>query len=74
MAVSNAFTALIWWLIPIAGLLGALGYVLWVSKLQGKFEQETTRSVTSFQKFQDSFREQQTRDLEAKEKPVDPTA
>lgn len=74
MAVSNAFTALIWWLIPIAGLLGALGYVLWVSKLQGKFEQETTRSVTSFQKFQDSFRDQQARDLAAKEKPVDPTA
>jgi hypothetical protein len=71
--MSNAFTALIWWLIPLAGLLGALGYVLWVSKFQGKFEQETTRSVTSFQKFQDSFREQQARDLEAKEKPADPT-
>ena len=70
----NAFTALIWWLIPLAGLLGALGYVLWVSKFQGKFEQETTRSVTSFQKFQESFRDQQARDLEAKEKPVDPTA
>jgi hypothetical protein len=72
--MSNAFTALIWWLIPLAGLLGALGYVLWVSKFQGKFEQKTTRSVTSFQKFQDSFRDQQSRDHEAKEKPVDPTA
>jgi hypothetical protein len=71
--MSNAFTALIWWLIPLAGLLGALGYVLWVSKFQGKFEQETTRSVTSFQKFQDSFRDQQARDLEVKEKPLDPT-
>jgi len=71
--MSNAFTALIWWLIPLAGLIGALVYVLWVSKFQGKFEQETRRSVTSFQKFQDSFREQQARDLEAKEKPVDPT-
>ena len=71
--MSNAFTALIWWLIPLVGLIGALVYVLWVSKFQGKFEQETTRSVTSFQKFQDSFREQQARDLEAKEKPVDPT-
>ena len=29
--------------------------------------------VTSFQKFQDSFRDQQTRDLDAKEKPLDPT-
>jgi hypothetical protein len=71
--MSNAFTALIWWLIPLAGLLGAIGYVLWVSKFQGKFEQETTRSVTSFQKFQDSFRDQQARDLEVKEKPLDPT-
>jgi hypothetical protein len=71
--MSSAFTALIWWLIPLAGLLGALGYVLWVSKFQGKFEQETTRSVTSFQKFQDSFRDQQARDLEVKEKPLDPT-
>jgi len=85
--MSNAFTALIWWLIPLAGLLGALGYVLWVSKFQGKFEQETTRSVTSFQKFQESFRDQQARDVEAralktestriaeeaKENPVDPT-
>ena len=71
--MSNAFTALIWWLIPLAGPLGALGYVLWVSKFQGKFEQETTRSVTSFQKFQDSFRDQQARDLEDKEKPLDPT-
>ena len=71
--MSSAFTALIWWLIPLAGLIGALGYVLWVSKFQGKFEQETTLSVTSFQKFQDSFRDQQTRDLDAKEKPLDPT-
>ena len=71
--MSSAFTALIWWLIPLAGLLGALGYVLWVSKFQGKFEQETTRSVTSLQRFQDSFRDQQARDLDAKEKPLDPT-
>lgn len=71
--MSNAFTALIWWLIPLAGLVGALGYVLWVSKFQGKFEQETTRSVNSFQKFQESFRDQQARDLEAKEKPTDLT-
>jgi hypothetical protein len=71
--MSSAFTALIWWLIPLAGLLGALGYVIWVSKFQGKFEQETTLSVTSFQRFQDSFRDQQARDLDAKEKPLDPT-
>jgi len=54
--MSNAFTALIWWVIPLAGLLGALGYVLWVTQFKSKFESETTRSVTQFQRFQDSFR------------------
>ena len=55
--MSNAFTALIWWVIPLAGLLGALGYVLWVTQFKSKFESETTRSVTQFQRFQDSFRD-----------------
>jgi hypothetical protein len=54
--MSNAFTALIWWVIPLAGLLGALGYVLWVTQFKSKFESETTRSVGQFQRFQDSFR------------------
>lgn len=54
--MSNAFTALIWWLIPLAGLLGALGYVLWVTRFKSKFETETTRSVGQFQRFQNSFR------------------
>ena len=49
--------ALIWWVIPLAGLLGALGYVLWVTQFKSKFESETTRSVTQFQRFQDSFRD-----------------
>jgi hypothetical protein len=70
--MSSTFTALIWWLIPLAGLLGALGYVLWVSKYQGKFEQETTRSVGSFQKFQESFRDQQSRDLANPANPANP--
>lgn len=48
--------ALIWWVIPLAGLLGALGYVLWVTQFKSKFESETTRSVGQFQRFQDSFR------------------
>ncbi|MEY2709334.1 MAG: hypothetical protein RL031_207, partial [Actinomycetota bacterium] len=51
-----AFTALIWWVIPLAGLLGALGYVVWVTQFKSKFESETTRSVSQFQRFQDSFR------------------
>lgn len=55
--MSNAFTALIWWVIPLAGLLGALGYVLWVTQFKSKFESETTRSVGQFQRFQDSFRD-----------------
>jgi hypothetical protein len=55
--MSNAFMALIWWVIPLAGLLGALGYVVWVTQFKSKFESETTRSVTQFQRFQESFRE-----------------
>jgi len=49
--------ALIWWVIPLTGLLGALGYVLWVTQFKSKFESETTRSVGQFQRFQDSFRD-----------------
>jgi hypothetical protein len=55
--MSNAFMALIWWVIPLAGLLGALGYVLWVTQFKSKFESKTSRSVTQFQRFQDSFRD-----------------
>jgi hypothetical protein len=55
--MSNAFMALIWWVIPLTGLLGALGYVLWVTQFKTKFESETTRSVSQFQRFQESFRD-----------------
>ena len=55
--MSNAFMALIWWVIPLAGLIGAMGYVLWVTQFKSKFESETTRSVGQFQRFQDSFRD-----------------
>ncbi len=55
--MSNAFMALIWWVIPLTGLLGALGYVVWVTQFKSKFESETTRSVTQFQRFQESFRD-----------------
>jgi hypothetical protein len=58
--MSNAFTALIWWVIPAAGLIGALGYVLWVTQFKDKYETETTRSVNQFQKFQGAFREAET--------------
>ena len=41
----------------MAGLLGALGYVVWVTQFKSKFESGTTRSVGQFQRFQDSFRD-----------------
>lgn len=58
--MSNAFLALIWWVVPAAGLLGALGYVLWVTQFKDKYETETTRSVNQFQKFQGAFRQAET--------------
>ena len=45
------------------GLIGALSYVTWVSKFQGKYQQETQRSVGQFQRFQDSLRDSQARDV-----------
>ena len=57
LAGSSAFAALIWWVVPAAGLIGAIGYVIWVSKFKSKFETETSRSVGQFQRFQDSFRD-----------------
>jgi len=63
--MSNAFAALIWWVVPAAGLIGALGYVVWVTKFEGKFQQETQRSVGQFQRFQDSLRDSQARDAGA---------
>lgn len=61
--MSNAFLALIWWVVPAAGLIGALGYVVWVTKFEGKYQQETQRSVGQFQRFQDSLRDSQARDV-----------
>ena len=63
--MSNAFLALIWWVVPALGLTGGLGYVLWVTKFQGKFQQETQRSVGQFQRFQESLRESQAQDAES---------
>lgn len=55
----TAFSALIWWAVPAIALIGAFSYVIWVSKFQDKFENETNRSVTKFQSFQERFRESQ---------------
>ena len=56
MAASSAFTALIWWLVPLAGVIGAIVYVLWISRFKRKFEKGTSRSVNQFERFQNSFR------------------
>jgi len=53
------------------GLIGALGYVTWVSKFQGKYQQETQRSVGQFQRFQDSLRDSQARDVAADDELLD---
>jgi hypothetical protein len=70
--MSNAFMALIWWVIPLAGLIGALGYVLWVTQFKSKFESETTRSVGQFQRFQDSFRDAEITIASAEPDEVEP--
>jgi hypothetical protein len=70
-AGSSAFAALIWWVVPAAGLLGGIGYVVWVSKFKRKFESETSRSVGNFQRFQDSFREEPLREAPPAKPAVD---
>jgi hypothetical protein len=57
MYMSSAFVALIWWVIPAAGLIGALGYVVWVTKFKDRFESETSRSIGKFAEFQSTFRD-----------------
>lgn len=52
---SAPLSAFVWWLIPLFGFLGAIGYVIWISKFQTKYENQTTRSVDRFQKFQESL-------------------
>jgi hypothetical protein len=71
--MSNAFSALIWWVVPAVGLIGALGYVTWVSKFEGKYQQETQRSVGQFQRFQDSLRDSQARDVAPDGETLDAT-
>ena len=71
--MSSSFLALIWWVVPALGLSGALLYVLWVTKFQGKFQQQTQRSVGQFQRFQDSLRDSQARDVSAQSQ-ISPTS
>lgn len=69
--MSSAATALIWWIVPALGLLGAFGYVLWISKFQSKYRQETQRSVGQFQRFQESLRDSQARDSNTANNPLE---
>jgi|UniRef100_UPI004049D8AB hypothetical protein len=57
--MSNAFLALIWWVIPAGALIGALGYVLWVAQFKDRYETQTSRSVDQFQRFQGAFNQPQ---------------
>jgi hypothetical protein len=72
--MSSAATALIWWVVPAMGLIGGLGYVLWISKFQEKFQQETQRSVGQFQRFQDSLRTSQARDIDSSSRSITGTS
>ena len=55
-ADSTPLSALFWWIIPLTALVGALLYVVWVTRFQDKYENQTERSVGKFKKFQDSFK------------------
>jgi hypothetical protein len=52
---TTAFSALVWWTIPIVGVLGSIIYVVWISKFQDKFDNQTNRSVGKFKEFQKTF-------------------
>lgn len=54
--MSAAAAALIWWIVPAVGLIGALGYAVWVSKFKRKYENDVLRSTSAFSKFQNTFR------------------
>lgn len=56
-ATSTTFAALIWWVVPLVLVSGAIAYVLWTAKFKDKFQNETNRSVDKFQLFQQTLRE-----------------
>lgn len=61
-ASSSAMAALAWWIVPIVAVLGAIIYVIWVSKFKDGYENQTHRSVGNFSAFQASFRNKQGHD------------
>lgn len=70
-AMSNTFMALIWWVLPAMGLIGGIGYAVWISRFKAKFESQTMRSVGTFQKFQNTFREKRQSPPESSHEPQD---
>lgn len=58
MTHASAFAALIWWVIPVIGVTGAVAYVIWTSKYKDRYHNETNRSVGKFQLFQETLREE----------------
>lgn len=52
---SAPLSALVWWLIPLAAFMGSIMYVIWVTKFQSRYQNETNRSVGRFQRFQESL-------------------
>jgi hypothetical protein len=56
-ASPSATAALAWWIVPILAVLGAIIYVVWVSKFKSSYENETHRSVGKFNAFQASFKD-----------------
>lgn len=55
-AQSAPISALVWWIIPLIALVGAITYVVWVAKFQDRYRNQTQRSVGNFKKFQESFK------------------
>jgi hypothetical protein len=53
---SSAAAALVWWIVPIVGVTGAIIYVIWLSKYKEKYDNTTHRSVNTFSSFQSIFR------------------
>ena len=75
MTTNAQVSALVWWVIPGCALIGAIIYVVWVARFQKKYENQTSRSVGKFKKFQDSLSAQQGGTVEpdrGKRSTIDP--
>ena len=57
---SSATAALAWWIVPIVGVTGAIIYVIWLAKYKDRYENTTHRSLNSFSRFQNIFRNDQS--------------